>query len=503
MFQFAEMRTREFDFNETPIFDEFDYMSNAGGKYTFSSAGGAVKTPVIAMDNNGTIYGFWLYPDTVESVVRKHVYYNEYVSGIWGTEDTLDIYFPDSTYDAESICSLADPNGDIHLVIGMKRAPSDASIEVYHCWYDVFAEEWSDLEIVSELSEPDGDNFLMPYLAFSGGASDYKLYVVWQENVVESESKQVWIRTFHKDSETWDAQELIDNSTAEYPSVAAQSNGDIYVVWNDIIDSDEWIYYRWYDKSSSSWSSPQAVTDNEDLNWLSWPTIIRDRWDNLHLAAIGEVDSLDPSVEVYEVFYSFRDAPPHIWDLTFLRNQSNQDSVVIDWEGMNEPDLDTYKVYRKFERGQWEHIGSTTDTRYADTTASYFIICNDDDITKYYVKAVDDASQSAYTDTLEIWCIENAKIYAGNIAELINLQNNYPNPFNAQTTIEYTVPHEMQITLEIYDILGRKIETLINEFQAPGSYAVTWDASHISSGMYFYRFQAGEYSATKRMTIIK
>jgi hypothetical protein len=79
----------------------------------------------------------------------------------------------------------------------------------------------------------------------------------------------------------------------------------------------------------------------------------------------------------------------------------------------------------------------------------------------------------------------------------------YPNPGNAQTTIEYNVPYDMQITLEIYDILGRKVEILIDEFQSPGSYAVTWDASHIASGMYFYRFNAGEYSATKRMTILK
>jgi hypothetical protein len=91
----------------------------------------------------------------------------------------------------------------------------------------------------------------------------------------------------------------------------------------------------------------------------------------------------------------------------------------------------------------------------------------------------------------------------GEIAELINLQNNYPNPFNARTTIEYNVPFAMRITLEIYDILGRKVETLIDEFHYPGSYAVTWDASHVSSGMYFYRIQAGDYSATKRMSIIK
>jgi hypothetical protein len=61
----------------------------------------------------------------------------------------------------------------------------------------------------------------------------------------------------------------------------------------------------------------------------------------------------------------------------------------------------------------------------------------------------------------------------------------------------------MEITLEIYDILGRKVETLIDEFQSPGAYAITWDVTHIASGMYFYRIQTGEYAAARRMTILK
>ena len=83
------------------------------------------------------------------------------------------------------------------------------------------------------------------------------------------------------------------------------------------------------------------------------------------------------------------------------------------------------------------------------------------------------------------------------------LGGNYPNPFNAQTSISYNLGAETDVTLEIFDVLGRQIETIVNETQAPGPHAVAWDASHVSSGMYFYRLQAGDYSATKRMTILK
>jgi hypothetical protein len=79
----------------------------------------------------------------------------------------------------------------------------------------------------------------------------------------------------------------------------------------------------------------------------------------------------------------------------------------------------------------------------------------------------------------------------------------YPNPGNERISISYHISNAAPVTLEIYDILGRKVETLVNGYQSPGSYAVTWDASHIASGMYFYRLQAENYTATRRMSIIK
>ncbi|UCC78482.1 MAG: T9SS type A sorting domain-containing protein, partial [Candidatus Zixiibacteriota bacterium] len=79
----------------------------------------------------------------------------------------------------------------------------------------------------------------------------------------------------------------------------------------------------------------------------------------------------------------------------------------------------------------------------------------------------------------------------------------YPNPANNKINFTYNLPNSADVTLEIYDILGRKVQTLIDEFQSPDSYAVTWDVSHIASGMYFYRLQAEDYTATRRMSIIK
>ena len=80
---------------------------------------------------------------------------------------------------------------------------------------------------------------------------------------------------------------------------------------------------------------------------------------------------------------------------------------------------------------------------------------------------------------------------------------NYPNPFNAATTIVYSIPEPSKVTVEIYDILGRKVETLVQGEQPAGYHQVVWDAEDASSGMYFYRIQARDFVGTKKMLLLK
>jgi hypothetical protein len=85
----------------------------------------------------------------------------------------------------------------------------------------------------------------------------------------------------------------------------------------------------------------------------------------------------------------------------------------------------------------------------------------------------------------------------------IVLLQNYPNPFNAQTSISYTIPYESHVTIEIFDLLGRKVQTLIDRNEAPGAHSVTWNASGFPTGVYFYRLNAGQHSITYNMTLLK
>jgi gluconolactonase len=88
-------------------------------------------------------------------------------------------------------------------------------------------------------------------------------------------------------------------------------------------------------------------------------------------------------------------------------------------------------------------------------------------------------------------------------SKTFDLNNNYPNPFNPSTTIEYQTNISGSITMKIFDVLGCEVATLVNEFKHPGTYKVQWDASGMPSGAYFYQLQAGNVVQTKKLVLIR
>ena len=116
----------------------------------------------------------------------------------------------------------------------------------------------------------------------------------------------------------------------------------------------------------------------------------------------------------------------------------------------------------------------------------------------YLYRMLHDNSRSSPTS------ITNSDLFVSEF----KLEQNYPNPFNPSTTIKYGIPivetgHAPSVLLIIYDILGREVTTLVNKQQKPGNYEVSYDASQLSSGTYFYRLISGENSETKKMMILK
>jgi hypothetical protein len=89
------------------------------------------------------------------------------------------------------------------------------------------------------------------------------------------------------------------------------------------------------------------------------------------------------------------------------------------------------------------------------------------------------------------------------IPSIFALEQNYPNPFNPTTTINFDVPNASNVILKVYDVLGNEITTLVNEELSPGSYEATFDGSGLSSGVYFYRMQAGDFVEIRKLVLQK
>jgi len=121
---------------------------------------------------------------------------------------------------------------------------------------------------------------------------------------------------------------------------------------------------------------------------------------------------------------------------------------------------------------------------------------------------IDVLSSSLYGDQIAWYenrlITTDVKTRASVILEEFALHQNYPNPFNPRTMISYSIPQSGFVKLNIYNIPGREIQILMNEFQPAGLYNFDFDASQLSDGVYFYQLKVGNrYSETKKMLYIK
>jgi len=99
--------------------------------------------------------------------------------------------------------------------------------------------------------------------------------------------------------------------------------------------------------------------------------------------------------------------------------------------------------------------------------------------------------------------VEDEDYAGGTLPDTYILAQNYPNPFNAKTSIGYQVPKASDVKLEVYNLAGQKVATLVNGIRTAGQHVAVWDASAAASGIYFYKLSAGDHSSFKRMALLK
>ena len=183
----------------------------------------------------------------------------------------------------------------------------------------------------------------------------------------------------------------------------------------------------------------------------------------------------------------------------------DKDKIIINWITATELNNYGFDIERKAtlnpSKGEtfenWESIGFVSG--YGTTTETQSYSFTDENVTKgiykYRLKQIDFDGSFTYSNEIEVEVDYNPKEFV--------LYQNYPNPFNPVTTIKYDIVKAQDVKVTVFDILGIEIATLVNEQQQPGSYQVKWDASNVSSGIYFYQLRTKDFVGTKKMIILK
>jgi hypothetical protein len=148
----------------------------------------------------------------------------------------------------------------------------------------------------------------------------------------------------------------------------------------------------------------------------------------------------------------------------------------------------------------WSTLAETVDD------SLYIVYINDKDaggIPQTEGQNVQNNVMYLAVDTLVVWTATGVEEEEASLPAAFGLKQNYPNPFNASTTIDYVTLTSGQVQLAVYNLRGEKVEVLVNEVMPAGEHTVTWDASNVATGVYYYKLSSSEGTITKRALLLK
>jgi hypothetical protein len=182
-------------------------------------------------------------------------------------------------------------------------------------------------------------------------------------------------------------------------------------------------------------------------------------------------------------------------ELTSFTASMSKAGVKLDWSTASELNNARFEIQRSKDGSNFATVGTVSGKGTTTNVTRYSFIDNNSFGKSYYrLKQVDFNGDFSYSGVVEI---------NGTVPQKFAVEQNYPNPFNPTTTINYSVPEKSNITLKVFDVLGREVATLVNGQVEVGNHQVTFDASKLSSGIYYYTLQSGNNISTKKMMLVK
>lgn len=204
------------------------------------------------------------------------------------------------------------------------------------------------------------------------------------------------------------------------------------------------------------------------------------------------------------------------WNKSLFKGRSGSHPKLI-WS--KHPDITNvidYNIYRNHANGGWQYLTTKSNStfEYIDSTITIIegMTQANETSTQYRITATHrptrDLVETSPTNTILYHRVEGQGLEKQNLGLTsndftYNLDQNYPNPFNPTTTINYSIADDGIVTLEIMNILGERIKTLVNEFKTRGNHNISFNALSLASGVYVYKLQAGDFVSSKKMILLK
>jgi len=184
--------------------------------------------------------------------------------------------------------------------------------------------------------------------------------------------------------------------------------------------------------------------------------------------------------------------------LNFFRNSISNNSVILEWETSSEINNAGFTIERKNRKySVWVNAGFVQGKGSSDKPVQYSF--TDKKLTagfyEYRLKQTDYNGNYEYFSLSEAVNIKNPDVFS--------MSQNYPNPSNPLSKIDYLIPENGIVIIKVYDMLGKEVAVLVNEYKDAGYYTAEFNGSELSSGIYYYRLSSGSYNETKKMVLVK
>ncbi len=343
---------------------------------------------------------------------------------------------------------------------------------------------------------------MFPSVAVTGSV----VHVVWMDG--RDGNDEIYYKYSSDAGVSWGSDTRLTNNTAnsDYPSIAV-SGSLISVVWEDTRNGNDEIYYKRSTDGGVTWGADTRLTSNSADSW--YPSVAES-------GTVVYVVWLDRRDGNNEIYYKCSTDGGMNWepDTRLTNNTANSylpsiavsgSLVHVVWEDYRDDDSEIY--YKCSTDGGLTWGADTRLTNYTGLS-KYSSIAVSGSLVHVVWEDTRDGNYEIYYKRNPTGNVTNIHNISTEIPSAFSLSQNYPNPFNPVTKIRFDVPqvrngHDRSLQVIIYDMLGRLVATLVNESLKPGTYEVDWDGSDYSSGVYFCRLKAGDFSDWKKMILIK